>query len=268
MTKKEYEKLVQEVNRLRNNIHLFNQEEVSEEVLDSLKRAITKFETENPDQISPNSPNQKVAGGVLKGFEKFKHKNRMLSLTDIFSLQELLEWEQRWQNFLQKNYQVKSISNSEQAEVTDLFQDLSSELQTFYDKKITPKYICEPKIDGLAIALHYQNGDLISAATRGDGMTGELITENVKQIDSIPKKISDLRKIEVRGEVFITKQNFEKLNQEIIDSKTPGKMGKFGPDAVFANPRNVASGTLRQLDSRIVAQRKLSFLAYNVFIRE
>ena len=263
MTYSEYLNLIQEVNRLRNQVHLFNEEEVSEGVLDDLKHKITLFEKNNPTKISPNSPNYTISGGIANGFQKFEHKKRMLSLTDLFSFEELQDWEIRWQNYLQKNFQVK---NSLESEDEDLFKD--SFLPTFEDKNIQPKYICEPKIDGLAVSLHYKNGKLKQAATRGDGKIGELVTENIKQIQSIPKEIKDLREIEVRGEVFMTKDNFIKLNQEIKESKKMGKMGKTGPEAIFANPRNAAAGTLRQLDSRIVAQRNLSFLAYNIFVKE
>ncbi len=244
MTKAEYERLVAEVNRLRGEIHLFNNEEVSEAVLDDLKHKITQFELEHPDQISVNSPNYTIAGGVAEKFEKFRHLRRMLSLNDIFSLQEFLEWEERWQDFYRKEYGQEPSSD------------------------VSPKYICEPKIDGLAISLHYQDGFLQSAVTRGDGWVGELVTQNILQIKNIPKQIPDKRKIEVRGEIFITKKDFEELNKNIAEGRQIGRMGKTGPDAVFANPRNAASGTVRQLDSSIVAARNLSFIAYNVWVEE
>ncbi len=242
MTQAEYEKLIVEVNRLRNEIHLFSNEEVSEAALDDLKHKITQYELSNPDKISPNSPNYKIAGGVAEKFKKFSHKRRMLSLNDVFDQQELQDWEERWQDFYRKNY-------SENLPDT-----------------VSPKYICEPKIDGLALSLHFEGGELKYAVTRGDGWTGELITENVKQIRNIPKQIPDTRPIEVRGEAFITKQDFETLNSNIRQKKQVGRMGKTGEEAVFANPRNAASGTLRQLDSSIVAQRKLSFVAYGVWV--
>lgn len=237
--------MVREVNRLRNEINLFNVEEISEGTLDDLKHKITQYEEQNPDKISPDSPNYTIAGGVVKGFTKFTHTRRMLSLNDIFTFEELTSWEQRWQDFAQKNgFQAKEL-------VTN---------QLNY-----PKYVCEPKVDGLAISLHYADGVLVSAATRGDGFVGELVTENIKQIRSIPKTIDYKGKLEVRGEVFMTKQDFAKLNEEIRLGLKPGRMGQTGPQAMFANPRNAASGTIRQLDSRIVAQRNLSFIAYNAF---
>lgn len=239
----EYLQMVVEVNRLRNEVHLFNIEEISENALDDLKHKITEFEKKYPDKISSNSPNYTISGGVAKGFTKFAHARRMLSLTDIFDSKELQDWEDRW---------VKLVDVNE-------FKKYSLE-------KNTAKYICEPKLDGLAISLHYENGHLTAAATRGDGWVGELVTENVKQIRNIPKNISEVRKIEVRGEVFLTKKDFESLNQEILLGRKVGKMGKTGQEGLFANPRNAASGTLRQLDSRIVGERNLSFVAYSVFV--
>ncbi|GAB4149378.1 MAG: hypothetical protein OHK0017_13350 [Patescibacteria group bacterium] len=252
LTHQEYLALVKEVNRLRNEVHLFNVEEVSEAALDDLKHRITEYEQANPDLISFDSPNYTIAGGVLEKFEKVQHTRRMLSLTDIFSREELQDWEDRWSDFGQKN----AIFNSSETVIANSQESGQS------------KYVCEPKIDGLAISLIYENGELVQAATRGDGWTGELVTENVRQIRSIPKHIDFKGKLEVRGEVFITKADFEKLNQDIIDGKKPGKMGISGPDGVFANSRNAASGTIRQLDSRIVAGRNLSFIAYGAFIYE
>ena len=245
MTKEEYEKLVAEVNRLRNNLHLFNDETISESALDDLKRKITAFEAVYPDLISPDSPNYTIAGGVAEKFEKFAHKRRMLSLNDIFTLEELQAWENRWRDFYVKQYGVYPAS-------------WQTSLQ----------YVIEPKVDGLAISLHYEGGILQRALTRGDGWVGELVTENVKQVADIPKQIPDLRKIEVRGEIFITKANFEELNKQILEGKQVGRFGKSGLEGVFANPRNAASGTIRQLDSSVVAQRNLSFIAYGVWIDE
>lgn len=241
LTYQEYKALIIEVNRMRNEVHLFNTEEISEAALDDLKHKITLFEAENPDLIGTNSPNFTIAGGISEGFKKQKHERRMLSLNDIFTLEELIDWEKRWQDYAQKN-------------------GIKFELQN--------DYICEPKIDGLALSLIYENGELLRAVTRGDGFEGEVVTDNVRQIKSIPKTITDQRKIEIRGEVFMTKRDFEDLNNQILNNQKVGKMGKMGAEGIFANPRNVSSGTIRQLDSRIVAERNLSFIAYNVFVFE
>ena len=241
MTNKEYLNLIKQINEYRNQIHLFGIEEISEGALDDLKHKVTQYELANPTKINPNSPNFTIAGGVLEGFKKVEHKRRMLSLNDIFTLEELTDWENRYKDYANRNL-------NQVIKETDI------------------EYICEPKLDGLALSLIYKNGLLVHAVTRGDGFFGEDVTENAKQITSIPKEIPDQRELEVRGEVFITKQNFEDLNKDIITGKKIGKMSKTGIDAVFANPRNVASGTLRQLDSRIVADRNLSFIAYNLWI--
>ena len=239
LTKQEYKLLVKEVNRLRDNIHLFNSEEISEAALDDLKHKITQFETENPTLIDPNSPNSKVSGGIAAGFQKSKHKTRMLSLNDIFNFEELQDWQKRWQDYADRN----GIQYLE-----------------------TEDYVCEPKIDGLAISLIYENGQLIRAVTRGDGFEGEIVTQNVKQISNVPKIITDKRNLEVRGEIFMTKSAFEKLNLDILSEKLNGKLGKTGQDGLFANHRNVASGTIRQLDSSVVKERNLSFIAYGLII--
>jgi DNA ligase (NAD+) len=241
MTYDEYLTLVHKVNQLRNQVHLFGDEEISEDALDNLKMQITHFETENPTQISPNSPNYTIAGGISEGFSKYTHTRRMLSLNDIFEENELLDWEKRWQDYAIREGIV--------------FQP-------------NQKYICEPKIDGLAVALHYENGKLLRAVTRGDGFVGEVVTNNILQIKSIPKMIADHRKLEVRGEVFMTKSDFEALNQKVLNGELIGKLGKTGQEGIFANSRNVASGTIRQLDSSVVAGRNLSFIAYNVYIQE
>ncbi len=238
MNKKEYLQMVSEVNRLRNEIHIFNNDEIGEAALDDLKHKITIWENEHPKEISPNSPNYTIAGGVLEKFEKASHKRRMLSLNDIFNIDELSDWEDRWKNHSEK-------SNIDYSGHKD--------------------YICEPKIDGLALSLHYNNGELISAITRGDSRIGELVTKNALQIKSIPTKISFNEKLEIRGEVFFTKDNFEKMNQRIAKGEITGKGGKTGEEAKFSNPRNAASGTIRQLDSSVISERNLSFIAYGVW---
>ncbi len=270
MTHDEYLKLVEEVNRLRNEIHLFNNEEVGEGALDDLKKQITVYEEQNSDKMSKDSPNLIIAGGVIDSFEKFSHKRRVLSLNDVFDIEELKSWQQRWKDYLKRNpSDISSNFDQDKSSSNDLFdhQDLGKEEDTIVDT-IVAKYICEPKLDGLSLSLHYNNGVLISAATRGDGYTGELVTENAKQIKSIPKNIPDNRKMEIRGEVFISNADFDKLNNDIIDHYKAGDSVKYGRDSTFSNPRNAAAGTLRQLDSNVVAERNLSFIAYSVFVEE
>lgn len=258
LTHDEYLSLIDEVNRLRNEVHLFNIEEISEQALDDLKHKITLYETENPDKISKNSPNYTIAGGVAEKFVKSRHARRMLSLNDIFNKQELIDWQQRWVDYGTKN----AIFEGQ----VDDFDTESANYVEIGGQKNKVEYICEPKIDGLSMSLIYEGGELVRATTRGDGWTGELVTDNVKQIKAIPKTIDFKGKMEVRGEVFFTKKDFEKLNKDILAGEKVGKMGQKGEDGVFANPRNAASGTIRQLDSRIVGERNLSFIAYGCWI--
>jgi DNA ligase (NAD+) len=235
MTRLEYLNTIVEVNRLRNQVHLFNNDEISEQALDSLKHQISIFEDQNPDLIDKDSPNYVVAGGVLDGFSKAKHRKRMLSLTDIFTFEDLEQWEKR----------IKNLEPSFKDQPQNHFL-----------------YILEPKIDGLALSLIYKNGQLIQAITRGDGYEGEDVTQNAKMISGIPKTIQETKNLEVRGEVFLTLTDFKKLNEQITEGSKVGKLSKTGIQATFANPRNAAAGTLRQLDSNIVKERNLSFIAY------
>lgn len=268
----EYLRLIKEVNRLRNEIHLFDVEEISEAALDDLKHQVTEFETAYPDQIHPSSPNYVIAGGVSEKFEKFRHPYRMLSLNDVFDLEELQAWDERWQDYLNRleGIKLETITGLDHSsslvephsgsEITRQAPDSSSISSN--STQINFKYICEPKVDGLALSLHYDKGELVVAATRGDSWIGELVTDNIKQIRTIPKHINFKGKLEVRGEVFLTKRDFQELNAAITAGFKVGKMGMRGPEATFANSRNAASGTIRQLDSRIVRERNLSFIAY------
>jgi DNA ligase (NAD+) len=253
--------LVDEVNRLRNQVHLFDTDEISEAALDDLKHKITAYESANPDKISQNSPNYTIAGGVAEKFVKSRHTRRMLSLNDIFNKNELEEWQQRWIDYGIRNNVFESQESQEIA--TDKINTIRAG-----GKDVAIHYICEPKIDGLSMSLVYEDGDLVSATTRGDGWTGELVTDNVRQIKVIPKNIHFKGKMEVRGEVFFTKKDFENLNNAILSGEKVGKMGQIGADGLFSNPRNAASGTIRQLDSRIVGERNLSFIAYGCWIYE
>lgn len=280
----EYLQMVAKANELRTQVHLFDNDVISEEALDNLKHQITLFEEANPELISPKSPNKIVVGDVKKGFQKFTHTRRMLSLNDIFDRNELEKWEKRWQDFGLKNIENfdklvglvdlvdskgESLPKNPEKSLEKNNQNLESQKSENYDSTNNSiKYICEPKIDGLAVSLHYKGGQLIAAATRGDGFVGENVTENVRQIKNIPQTIPEKMDLEVRGEVFLSKENFEKLNQAIIAGEKVGKLGKTGIEAIFANPRNAASGTLRQLDAGIVAERNLSFIAYGLTFEE
>ncbi|MEM7760235.1 MAG: NAD-dependent DNA ligase LigA [Cyanobacteria bacterium P01_A01_bin.40] len=196
-------------------------------VYDQLYRQLQDLETEYPELITPDSPTQRVGDQPASKFTSVKHNIPLYSLENAFNLEELTKWELRWQK------QLESISEF--------------------------AYVCELKIDGSAIALTYKNGILVRGATRGDGVTGEEITQNIKTIRTIPLKLNldnPPSRVEVRGEAFLPLDVFTTINQE---------RAKLG-EALFANPRNAAAGTLRQLDSRIVAQRQLNFFAYTLHL--
>jgi DNA ligase (NAD+) len=198
-------------------------------VYDQLYRQLQDLETEYPELVTADSPTQRVGDKPASKFTSVKHNIPLYSLENAFNTEELAKWETRWQR------QLDEISD---------FQ-----------------YVCELKIDGSAIALTYENGILVRGATRGDGVTGEEITQNIKTIRTIPLKLNLTNppsRVEVRGEAFLPLTVFQQINQE---------RSKLG-EALFANPRNAAAGTLRQLDSKIVAQRQLNFFAYTLHIAE
>src|SRR3989338_5228157 len=206
--KERIQKLKKLIDKYRHDYHVLNKLEISEEALDSLKHELKKLEDEFHDLITADSPTQRVAGQPLKKFKKRKHANPMLSLEDVFSEEEFSEWLIR----------IKKLAPR------DIFH--------FY---------AEPKFDGLALSIIYEDGVLSYAATRGDGQIGEDVTQNVKTIESVPLSITKKRPVEVRGEAIITKKNFEIINR--------GQKNKGGQ--VYANTRNLAAGSLRQLDPKI-----------------
>ncbi len=226
------EKLKKEINYHRYLYHVLDKPKIDDATFDSLKNQLEELERKFPDLVTPDSPTQRVGGKPLPKFEKVKHTTKMLSLNDALSFKELQEWEERIQ-------------------------------------KLVPgaklDYFAETKIDGLAISLIYKNGVLDVGATRGDGQIGEDVTQNLKTIESIPLKLYEGAKSAlarrafkgtyvVRGEVYISKKSFEKLNSQRKKKKEP----------LFANPRNAAAGSIRQLDPKISASRDLDFFAYDI----
>ncbi|HCH3993885.1 NAD-dependent DNA ligase LigA [Vibrio parahaemolyticus] len=199
--------------------------EIPDAEYDRLMRELLEIEAQHPDLVTVDSPSQRVGGKPLSEFSQVTHEVPMLSLDNAFDDSELDSFHKRAQDRIGG----ESIK----------------------------QYCCEPKLDGLAVSLLYENGILVQAATRGDGTTGENITENVRTISAIPLKLRGddwPARLEVRGEVFMPKAGFEKLNE----------LARQKDEKVFVNPRNAAAGSLRQLDSRITASRPLSFYAYSV----
>jgi len=235
MTKKEAKKRIEKLKKLishhRYLYHVLDRQEISDAAFDSLKHELYKLEQQFPEFITPDSPTQRVGGEPLEKFEKVEHSIPMLSIEDVFSEKELKDWED-------------------------------------YLKRLAPhqfngggEYFSELKIDGFAIALIYENGIFVCGATRGDGRVGEDVTQNLKTIESIPLKLRECRyltgapkRIEIRGEVYMEKAAFEKFNQEQIKRSL----------APYANPRNLAAGSIRQLDPKLAASRPLKFLAYDL----
>ncbi len=219
----------EEVNLLRKtieehnyNYYVMDNPTISDFEYDALMQKLIKLEEEYPEFADENSPTKRVGGAVLSEFQEVEHKIPMQSLGDVFSYDELMEFDQR------------------------VRQRLKGE---------TPEYVVEMKIDGLSVSLEYENGKFLRGSTRGDGTVGENITENLKTIKSIPLTVeTDANLLEVRGEVYMPKKSFEKVNEEKQKAGEP----------LFANPRNAAAGSLRQLDSRIAAQRKLDIFVFNI----
>ena len=220
-------KLRELINDYRYHYHVLDESIMSESAADSLKHELTLLEEKFPELITPDSPTQRVAGRPLDKFNKVTHQTRMISLADVFSEAEVREW-------VARNYKLVPAKTQ-----LTFFTDI--------------------KMDGLAMSLHYHNGILTQAVTRGDGLIGEDVTMNVRTINNIPLKLSGDPKdipeyVEVRGEVIIFKADFEKLNQ--IQAEKGEKL--------FANPRNLAAGSIRQLDPRIASSRPLRFMAYDL----
>lgn len=219
MNNQEYKESVALLNKWAYHYYVLDDPIMTDEGYDKLYHEVLKYEEEHQDEVLKDSPTQRVGDIVSDGFIKEKHLSRMWSLEDIFNEDDLSIW-------LTKTYKL--------------------------DEKIT--FYCEPKYDGASLNLIYENGELVKGITRGDGTEGELITQNVKTIRSIPLTIKHKGLIEIRGEVVIFKDEFDKINADRLQKG----------EAVFANPRNAAAGSLRQLDPSITASRNLVFLPYGV----
>lgn len=237
------EKLKREINRYRYAFHVLNRELISPDALDSLKKELFDLEARFPELITPDSPTQRVEGKPLASFRKVHHGTPMLSLQDAFSEEDFRAWFERAENFLKR--------------------------------KLAPEFYCELKIDGLAIELVYENGLLVQGSTRGNGLVGEDVTQNLRTVEAIPLRLLESdeaarnlkelglapssyvlppKRLVVRGEVFLMKDEFARLNRE--EAKRGGKP--------FANPRNVAAGSIRQLNPKVTAARRLDSFEYSL----
>ncbi|HZM63718.1 MAG TPA: NAD-dependent DNA ligase LigA, partial [Candidatus Saccharimonadales bacterium] len=223
------EKLRQLIADYRYHYHVLDESTMSEAAADSLKHELTQLEEQFPELVTPNSPSQRVAGEALPGFTQVKHSTRMMSLNDVFSREEVEAWLTRIQKLAPHG---------------------------------KPEFFADIKMDGLACALVYEDGVLVRAVTRGDGFVGEDVTANIRTIDSIPTHLRHDKKFlsflkgrtEIRGEVIIYKKDFEALNRQ---REQTGQ-------SLYANPRNTAAGSIRQLDPKLAAARPLRFRAWEI----
>ncbi len=231
--KNRIEKLRKEIDHHRYLYHVLDKIEISDAALDSLKNELVKLERQYPEFITSDSPTQRIGGRPLDKFKKIKHKVRQWSFEDAFSEEDIFNFEKRIENYLRKGEKKSNFG---------------------YPKLDFLNYLCELKIDGLHIVLTYEKGILKSGATRGDGIIGEDVTQNLKTIESVPLKLEREIDVVVEGEVWMAKSVFEELN----------KKQKQKGEAEFANPRNAAAGAIRQLNPKIAASRKLDCFIYDL----
>jgi len=222
--KQEVEKLKKEIRRHDHLYYVLDKPSISDREYDLLMRKLEVIEKDNPDLITPDSPTQRVGGRPLEKFAEVTHKIPLLSLDNALNVDELWEFDERMRKALQETGDIE--------------------------------YVCELKIDGLAVSLIYEKGLFVKGSTRGDGMHGEDITENLRTIKAIPLRLDENVSIEVRGEVYLPLKEFYKLNEEREKDGEP----------LFANPRNAAAGSLRQLDPGITATRPLSMFCYGAVL--
>lgn len=216
---KRMDELIEILNKANYNYYVLDNPTITDQEYDKYLRELINLERENPSLVREDSPTKRVGGEVLDSFEKHTHKIPMMSLANVFNEEEIREFDSR----------IKK-------------------------EGINPEYVCELKIDGLSVSLNYENGILVSASTRGDGVVGEDITNNVKTIKSVPLRLNKPISIEVRGEIFMPKKSLEELNLR----------RKANNEPLFQNCRNAAAGSVRQLDSKVAASRGLDTFIYHI----
>ena len=219
MTESRMLELIEIINKANYEYHTLDKPTITDQEYDKYLRELIEIETLHPEWIKEDSPTQRVGGEIVEGFAKIVHEVPMLSLSNVFNEEEIRAFDERIK---------KEVKN--------------------------PEYVCELKIDGLSVSLLYKNGKFVRGATRGDGVTGEDITHNVKTIKSIPLKLPKPIDIEIRGEIYMSKKSFQKINEK----------KKENGEEVFANPRNAAAGSVRQLDSKVAAKRNLDCFLYHL----
>ncbi|MDO8499380.1 MAG: NAD-dependent DNA ligase LigA [bacterium] len=224
---KRVERLRAQVDDLRYRYHVINDPEVTDQMYDGLMDELRKLEDKYPELVATDSPTQRVAGVPLDKFEKIVHQVTQWSFDDAFTAEDMDGWQTKVFNYLEKATGVRPDSLD---------------------------YLCELKIDGLHVVLDYKNGILSTAATRGDGRVGENVTQNIRTIKSVPLRLREAVDVIVEGEIWMGRGTLQKLNEDRVKAEEP----------LFANPRNAAAGTIRQLDSKIVAARNLDTFIYDI----
>lgn len=240
MTKREDSRRIEELRRQLNQYayeyYALDSPSVSDAIYDSLYSELKQLETKYPGLITPDSPTRRIVAGSTTKFQKYHHKRRMISIMDTFSDQEAYDWVSKVRRYAEKNLSIATLTELDEV-----------------------NYWLDAKMDGLACSLHYRDGFLALAVTRGDGMVGEVVTDNVRVVPTVPLRLRDdpvftEGETEVRGELIMLRADFDQINRQLI------KRG----DKPFANPRNLAAGTIRQLDPQVVASRPLGFHAYDL----
>ncbi len=240
MTKREDSRRIEELRRQLNQYayeyYAMDSPSVSDAIYDSLYSELKQLEAKYPELITPDSPTRRIVTGSATKFQKYHHKRRMISIMDTFSDQEAYDWVSKVRRYAEKNLSIATLTELDKV-----------------------SYWLDAKMDGLACSLHYQDGLLALAVTRGDGMVGEVVTDNVRVVPTVPLRLHDdpvftEGETEVRGELIMLRADFDQINRQLI------KRG----DKPFANPRNLAAGTIRQLDPQVVASRPLEFHAYDL----
>ena len=240
MTKREDSRRIKELRRQLNQYayeyYALDSPSVSDAIYDSLYSELKQLETKYPELITPDSPTQRIVASSATKFQKYHHKRRMISIMDTFSDQEAYDWVGKVRRYAEKNLPAATLAKLDEV-----------------------NYWLDAKMDGLACSLHYQDGLLIRAVTRGDGMVGEVVTDNVRVVPTVPLRLHDdpvftEGETEVRGELIMLRADFDQINRQLIERG----------DKPFANPRNLAAGTIRQLDPQVVASRPLEFHAYDL----
>jgi DNA ligase (NAD+) len=245
--KKRIDGLIREIDRHRHAYHVLDSPEISDEAYDSLMRELEELEKAFPEFRSPASPTMRVGGDPLASFRKVRHASRQWSFDDIFDHEELVAWDKKVKKLLEKEIGNWSSTLRDESSGSD-----SNEKLEIGNSPI--EYVCELKIDGLKVILTYENGILVQGATRGDGEVGENVTENLRTIQSIPLRLAEPVDAIVVGEAWLSGAELERINAD---------REKLG-EPLFANPRNAAAGSIRQLDSKVTASRRLDSFIYDI----